>query len=84
MPVTPNHVTQTQIDSFHRFASERLANGGSELSWDELLIQWQSTCEREAVNAVIREGLADVEAGRCQPAAEAMEEIRKEFGFAST
>ena len=75
-------VTQTQIDSFHRFASEKLVNGGSDLSWDELFILWQSSCEREEINAAIREGLEDVEAGRCQPAAEAMEEIRKEFGFA--
>lgn len=82
MPVTRKYVTQAQVDSFHRFASEKLAGGGSDLSWDELFIQWRSISEREEVNAAIREGLADVEAGRCQPAVEAMEEIRKEFGFA--
>jgi hypothetical protein len=75
-------ITQTQIDSFHRFASEKIANGGADLSWDELFIQWQSDCERDEINTAIREGLADVEAGRCLPAAEAMEEIRKEFGLA--
>lgn len=74
-------VTQQDLDDFHRFASERLGSRGADVSWDELLIEWQSARERDAENAAIREGLADVEAGRFQPAAEAMEEIRKEFDF---
>lgn len=74
-------VTQDQLDDFHRFASDKLANGGADLSWDELFILWQSEYERDEVDAAIREGLADVEAGRVQPANEAMEEIRKEFDF---
>ena len=74
-------VTQDQLDDFHRFASEKLNNGGANLSWDELFILWQSEHERDEINAAIREGLADVEAGRHQPAREAMEDIRKEFGF---
>lgn len=74
-------VTQQQIDDFHHFASERLGGDSVDVSWDELLIEWQSACERDAENAAIREGLADVDAGRYQPAAEAMEEVLKEFKF---
>ena len=33
--------TQEQIDSFYRFATEQLANGGSEKSVDELYDQWR-------------------------------------------
>ena len=75
-------VTQQQFDDFRRFASEKLANGGADLTWDELFIWWQSSRERDSVNAAIRQGLAEFDAGRYQPADEAMEEIRQEFGFA--
>ena len=33
--------TQEEIDSFYRFVSERLVNGGSEMSIDELYDQWR-------------------------------------------
>lgn len=74
-------VTQIELDSFHRFASDRLEGGGEEFTWDELFILWDSTRHRASVNAGIREGLADVDAGRYEPADDAMDEIREEFGF---
>jgi hypothetical protein len=74
-------VTQAQLDEFHRFASRRVGREGHELSWDELLVQWESEFDRETVNAAIREGLEDVTAGRFEPAEVVMEEIRREFGF---
>jgi hypothetical protein len=74
-------VTQEELDSFHRFASQKLNDESADLSWDELFIHWQSARERDEVNTAIREGLADVEAGRYQDASDAMEEIRKEFDF---
>lgn len=74
-------VTQFELDSFHHFASEKLEAAGAEFTWDELFVLWDSTKHRASANAGIREGLADVQAGRYQPAAEAMEEIREEFGF---
>jgi hypothetical protein len=33
-------VTQDQIDSFHRFASDRIANGGADLSFQEIVALW--------------------------------------------
>ena len=33
--------TQEQIDSFYRFATDRLTDGGSEKSIDELYDQWR-------------------------------------------
>ena len=74
-------VTKEELDHFHQFAEQAIRCSDSEVSWDELFIQWQSARERSDVNEAIREGLADVEAGRYRPAAEVMEEIRKDFGF---
>jgi hypothetical protein len=78
-------VTQEQLDEFHRFASKKLSNGGGELSWEQLIGLWQlenpTAQERAEVNAAIREGLADVEAGRVQPFEEFEAEMREEFNI---
>lgn len=34
-------ITHEQLDSFHRFATEKLHNGGSDLSWPELFDLWR-------------------------------------------
>jgi hypothetical protein len=73
--------TKVSIDQFHKFAREKLDASDAEISWDELLIAWQSACERDATNAAIREALDDVQAGRYQPVDEAMRELRSDFGF---
>ena len=74
-------VTKQELDQFHRFAAQTLAEAEGGVSWDELFVRWRSDHERADVNAAIREGLADIDQGRHQPAADAMEDIRKEFGF---
>ena len=73
--------TREELDQFHQFAAERLAQNESRASLDELLSEWQDAREREVINAAIRRGLADVEAGRHEPAEKAMKDIRQEFGF---
>ena len=74
-------VTQKELDNFHRFASEKLDAAGGGLSWDELFIQWQSLYERDDVNAAIRDGLADVDAGRHRAASEVMEELQRKHNL---
>ena len=76
-------VTRDDIDAFYRFATERLANGGRELSFDELVVEWESVRDRDEINAAIREGLADVDAGRHRPAEEVIEELRRKHGIPS-
>jgi len=72
-------VTRQELDSFHRFAAERLDNGDSELTIDDLVIEWDSSRNRDEINAAISEGLADVEAGRHRPAEEVTEELRQKY-----
>ena len=76
-------VTQKQLDDFYRFASDRVRSGGPPLSFDDLLIEWESLQDREDINAATREGLADVEAGRHRPAAEVMEELSKKHNLST-
>jgi len=41
-------VTKENVERFHEFAQQKLDTAETELSWDELLIAWQSACERES------------------------------------
>lgn len=68
------------LDSFYQFAVDRL-DKRPETPIDELLMEWHDDRDRDAINEAIRRGIEDVDAGRCRPAGEVMEEIRKKFGF---
>jgi hypothetical protein len=76
-------VTQQDVEQFHRFATGKLANGGAGMTWQELFDAWMMedppTAEREAVNAIIRQGLQDIEAGRFRSAEEVNAELRNKF-----
>jgi hypothetical protein len=74
-------VTTQQLDAFHRFGAEKLQNGETELSWDELFILWESRNNRTEVNSAIREGLADVDAGRFESSDKVLADLRDEFGI---
>lgn len=68
------------LERFQHFVDERLARG-NDASLDELFDQWQDSQSRDEINAAIRRGLADVDAGRHQDAAEAMKVIRQELSL---
>ena len=74
-------VNQSDLDSFHDFATHLLAKTGTDLSMDELLSQWFA--EREQVETIesIRRGVVDADAGRVHTLAEVDLKIRRELGF---
>lgn len=74
-------VTQQDLDGFYAFATGRLHTAREDLSFDDLVIEWESLRDRDDINAAIREGLADVEAGRYRSADEVMEGLRKKHGL---
>ena len=76
--------TQEQIDSFYRFATEQLANGGSEKSVDELYDQWRFenlSPEELAENvAAIQASIDDMNNGHTgRDAGEVERELREEL-----
>ena len=72
-------VTQQDVDSFHRFASQQLDRGASGLTLAGLLEKWSRLREQEDVNDAIREGLEDIDAGRVKPASEVMDGLRRKY-----
>lgn len=74
---------QEQLDHFYRFATDQLANGGSEKSIDELYDQWRfenPTAGQQAdIYAALDESLDDIENGHHRPADAVICELRAKY-----
>ncbi len=73
--------TEQFLEEFHQFALGRLSQGQNEVELDELMLHWYDSKESEQINATIRQGLADMEAGLGKPAHVVSDDLRKKFGF---
>ena len=77
-------VTTGQLEAFHRFAQQKLQNGGAE-SIEELFDLWRieqpSPEEQAEIHAVIRQGLADIRAGRGRPAEDVMRDVQLKYNL---
>ena len=77
--------TQQQLDSFHQFATDKLGNGGADLSVADLYNLWRienpTPAEQADIHAAIAEGLEDIKAGRGRPADEVMRELREKHNI---
>jgi hypothetical protein len=71
-------VTQADIESFAEFARRQAGNGGGELTVSQLAARWELDRARDDIHAAIREGLADVAAGRTEPFFASQEEFRRQ------
>lgn len=81
-------VTREQLDSFHEFAAAQLANGGVELTFEQLLDMWRiqnPTAEQYAENvAAIEEAIRDMQAGeRGEPVEDVLRKLRQELNLSS-
>jgi predicted transcriptional regulator len=74
-----SHPTST-LEDFHQFVGRQLASPTAEpMSPEQALALWR---ERQETLAAIRQGLADVEAGRTRPAEDVLRELRAKLGEA--
>jgi hypothetical protein len=78
-------ITQNELDDFHRFASQRLGNGGGELSLPELVDLWMlehpSTAEQAEVKEIVRQGNADIESGNYRSIDQFMDDFRRKHNI---
>ncbi|QEH34844.1 hypothetical protein OJF2_33890 [Aquisphaera giovannonii] len=72
------------LHAFREFIDEQLT-GDTVPTVDELLARWeyenQDEAAREETLEAIRDGLADIQAGRVKPAREAIAELRRKHGL---
>jgi len=73
--------TKQEIDSFHRFASEKSADRGVEASLEELLVLWRQESEYSETVEDVRQGINDYDAGRGQSLADAFQDVRAQLGL---
>ena len=66
--------TQTELTEFYQFLGQQVADCNVKLSPEQAVALWR---HRQVENEAIREGLADVEAGRTRPIEEFIEEFRQ-------
>jgi hypothetical protein len=74
-------ISQSELDSFHSFASYELATTGAAESWPDLLAKWQAQREHNETVSSIRRGVQDAEAGRVRDLTEIDNQIRSQLGF---
>lgn len=72
-------VTTEELTDFTQFTLERI-NHGCAISLEECLLLWR---EQTDVNAAIRRGLAEADAGLGRPVREFMEEFQQRHGHAA-
>ena len=74
-------ISQSDLDSFHHFASHELSQRGAGLSLEDLLDKWRAEREHAETIASIRRGVKDANAGRMHDLADVDTKIRTELGF---
>jgi hypothetical protein len=76
--------TLDELEDFQRFAKQQVQSG-ADGSLAELFDRWSlehpSAEEQADVHDAIRQGLADIEAGRSRPASVVMQELRAKYGL---
>ncbi len=75
--------TLKEIESFSRFASQRLKQGESLPSLEECLRQWRAESELRETVSEIEQSLDDVTHGRVKPVDQAFDDVRRRLGWKS-
>jgi predicted transcriptional regulator len=73
-------INQSDLDSFHQFATHLLGQAGQDLSLERMIAMWQAEREQKETIESIRRGLADAAAGRVQDLTDVDAKIRSELG----
>jgi len=73
--------TRQELDSFHRFASARFDDYGTDASLEELFALWRRDREYSETVEDVRRGVEDYHAGRGQSLAETFREVRADVGL---
>ena len=74
--------TLQELESFTHFAQQRLGAAEADLSLEDCVRLWRQRTEQQALLNDLQQGQADLEAGRAQPLAAAVDDVRQQLGLA--
>lgn len=74
-------VNQSDLDSFHDFASQTLARLSGDQSLEDLLKLWRAKQEHTETVASVRRGVEDADAGRLLDLEHVDAKVRSELGL---
>lgn len=74
-------VSFEELESFSRFAAQKLSHGDELPSLEECLRQWRAEFERDELVASIEASLEDVAQGRVQSVEDAFADVRRQLGW---
>jgi predicted transcriptional regulator len=73
------------LRAFRRYIDDHLTNSAVEMTLDEALVNWeienQTDEQRQETIEAIREGLADVDAGRTRPAEDVIRDLCRKYNI---
>ncbi len=70
--------SKNELKNFHDFVADQLANGGAQLTPEQVLAMWR---ERVDTIAAVREGLDALDRGRTKPLVDFAEDFRQRHGI---
>lgn len=73
--------TLQELDQFTRFAQTKLRDEDDGLSLEHCLKLWRRQIEEDETIADIKQGLADIEAGRTVSLEDAFRDVRQRLGI---
>lgn len=76
--------TIEDLQQFHQFALEFLQGSGAVHELDELLLIWHDQRHSQELDAVISQGLQQVDAGQGRPVREVTQEISQRLGLSES
>lgn len=81
MSIGSHAPAQTDLEAFYSFIGQSLKQGEKEAQPEAVLRKWREERAMEESCAAIMEGLADIEAGRCQSLEDFDLEFRERNGL---
>ncbi len=76
---SPMSAPQHELDEFYAYSRDKLATN-REVTLEDLFLDWDTASQQDEINAAIREGICDIDAGRTRPAAEVIADLEQRFG----
>jgi len=79
----PSVNPSVDVEAFYNFLGQKLGDAGEQCTPEQLLEDWRASQEYKETVADVRQGIADIKAGKGKPVDDAFSAVQKKLGFSS-